>query len=559
MASITAPLASEQRKVVRDSLIVTLGGQLERALGTLTALALRWGLRPEQLGNYIGLRLYLDNTNRSSLGVGLGAVQEIPILRAAGRDADAQRVADVAYTTNTLTCLVYAAALLVWAWLRAPLVSVDPLADEWTWGLVAIAGLAIVKRYESFLIAVLRSYREFALTTELDIVEALVSIVAVSAGLWLAGFWGLLAAVGLILSVKIVYLHARHPFRFRWAWDVKTASRLMALGLPILANTAVFGAVLNLDRVLILWRVPEGERAAGLYSIAIMGTSWSLDLAGRIVSVMYTSFQTTLGRTGDRVEVARQAARATEAQAPVLAAGSAVAYLVGPVFLGLLMPRYAEGLPALRPLLPGMALLGLAWPARQMLIAIERPYRLFLATCLGLLLTAVAGTVGADRAGIVGVARGMSIGYATVFALTSATAFLPALGWQGWLTHQFRLARTLSWYAAGAVIAAHVPRANFAIRCALLAVWLLPALWSWGRAHHWGGLLNRGQEDCQVTRSSPATPHPNPPPQGGRALDRPVFSEAPSPSPLVGEGRVGGRARHGGRTWRSSWNRGKDA
>ena len=81
----------------------------------------------------------------------------------------------------------------------------------------------------------------------------------------------------------------------------------MRVGLPILANTAAFGAVLNLDRVLILWRVPDGARAAGLYTIAIMGTSWSLDLAGRIVLVMYTSFQTTLGRTGDPVEVARQA------------------------------------------------------------------------------------------------------------------------------------------------------------------------------------------------------------------------------------------------------------
>ena len=69
---------------------------------------LRWGLDPARLGVYTGLRLYLDQTNRTSLGIGLGAVQEIPILRAAGREDEARRVADVAYTTNTLTCLVYA-------------------------------------------------------------------------------------------------------------------------------------------------------------------------------------------------------------------------------------------------------------------------------------------------------------------------------------------------------------------------------------------------------------------------------------------------------------------
>ncbi len=271
----------------------------------------------------------------------------------------------------------------------------------------------------------------------------------------------------------------------------------MRVGLPILANTAVFGAVLNLDRVLILWRVPDGARAAGLYSVAIMGTSWSLDLAGRIVLVMYTSFQTTLGRTRDPVEVARQAARATESQAPILAAGGAVAYLVGPAFLGAMMPRYVDGLPALRPLLPGMVSLGLAWPARQMLIALDRSYRLALATLAGLALTIVPGIVGADRAGIVGVAWGMSIGYGCVYGLTGAVAFVPTLGGRAWLAHQGRLACTLAWYAAGAGLAAHLPffglhdGSVFAIRCAILAVWLLPALWAWGHRHGWGGVWGR--------------------------------------------------------------------
>jgi O-antigen/teichoic acid export membrane protein len=493
-----SPPSAEGRKVVRDSLVVTIGGQLERALGTLTALALRWGLDPSRLGVYTGLRLYLDNTNRSSLGVGLGAVQEIPILLASGREDEARRVADIAHTTNTLTCLAYALALVAWAWLRAPLLEGDPLAKEWTWGLVAVAGLALVKRYESFLVAILRAHREFGLTTELDIFESVVSIVAVGTGLWAAGFWGLLASVGVVLGLKIAYLHARHPLRFRWAWDLPATARLMRLGLPILANTAAFGAVLNLDRVLILWRVPDGARAAGLYTVAIMGTSWSLDLAGRIVLVMYTAFQTTLGRTRDPVEVARQAARATESQAPILAAGAAVAYLVGPVFLGALMPRYDEGLPALRPLLPGTVLLGLAWPARQMLIAVGRPGLLLLATLAGLSLTAVAGAIGADRAGIVGVASGMTIGYAAVSALTVAAAIVPALGWRAWFAHQVRLVHTLSWYASGALFSAHLPLVGpgrwdgFAIRCAILTAWTLPALWIWGRRHGWGGILARG-------------------------------------------------------------------
>lgn len=462
-------------RTARDGLIVAVGGQLERALGTFTALALRWGLDPSRLGVYTGLRLYLDNTNRSSLGVGLGAVQEVPILRAQGREAEARRVLDVAHTTNTLTCVVYAIALVALAAWWAPGRARDPLATEWTWGLVAVAGLALLKRHESFLIAALRAHGEFLLTTELDVLESCVSAVAVGLGLWLAGFWGLLAAVGVILTAKIAYLRVRHPLRFGWAWHGPTVARLMIVGLPILANTATFGAVLSLDRVILLSLVPNGARAAGLYSIALMGTSWSLDVAGRVVAVLYIHFQTTLGRTGDRAEVARVAMRATEAQAPLLAVGGAIAYVFAPAFLGMLMPRYIEGVAAIRPLMPGMVLLGLAWPARQMLIAIGRPYRLCLATMAGLMFAAEVATIGATAGGLVGVAWAMSLGYAAVVLLTGLAAYAAILGGLAWVAHLGRLALVLSAFTIAALIAAHVPLecgrwAEHVARAAILTV-----------------------------------------------------------------------------------------
>jgi O-antigen/teichoic acid export membrane protein len=478
--------------------IVTVGGQLERILGTLTSLMLRWWLDPARLGVYTGLRLYLDNTNRTSLGVGLGAIQEIPILRASGKEAEARHIANVAHTTNTLTCLAYALALVLWAWLRVPWLAGDRLSAEWTWGLVAVAGLALIKRYESFLIAVLRAHQEFELTTRVDVVESLVSAISVAGGLVLAGFWGLLVSVAVILLAKIAYLHRRHPLRFGWAWDWPLVARLMRTGLPILANTAAFGAVLNIDRALILGFVPDGERAAGLYTIALLGTSWSLDAAGRIVTVLYTYFQTTLGRTNDPVRVAWQAVKATEAQAPLLAAGGAVAYLAGPTFLGLLMPRYVEGLVALRPLLPGMVLLALAWPARQMLITIGRPYRLCAATLFGLAVVAASGVFGALREGIVGVAWGMTIGYSVVYLVTSASSFVSSLGLCSWCAHLARLSGVSLWFASGALLAAHVPlglpRApGFLVRCLILAAWTLPALgyWAWRSDACWA-LWGRG-------------------------------------------------------------------
>jgi hypothetical protein len=116
---------------------------------------------------------------------------------------------------------------------------------------------------------------------------------------------------------------------------------------------------------------------------------------------------------------------------------------------------------------------------------------------LGLALAAAAGLTGADRAGMVGVARGMSLGYASVYLLTSAAAFLPALGWRGWLAHQGRIAGTLAWFAAGAMLSGQLPVDGFgpldglAWRCLFLGSWMAPAVATWGRRHRWGGLFDR--------------------------------------------------------------------
>lgn len=496
--------SNTSRNAVRDSLIVTIGGQLEQLLGTVTALAMRWGLDPWHLGVYTGLRPYLDNTNRSSLGVGLGAIQEIPILRAAGKIEEARRIADVAYSTNTVTCLIYGAILLVWAVARVPSLSGNPHALEWTWGLVAMVAMVPLKRYQDLLISVLRAHQEFALTTELAVLDSLLGAVLTVVGLAVAGIWGLIASVALLMIFNIIYLHARHPLRFRWRWDWPVAGRLMRLGLPIWANTGLFFAVLYIDRGLILWNVPDPEAAAGIYTIALMGTGWSLDLAGRIALVMYTYFQTTLGRTEDVRLVAEQAARVSETQAPILGAGAAVAYLVGPVFLGtvvsVIVPgfdRYVPGLPALRPLLPGAVLLGLSWPARQMLIAINRPYQLAVAMVAALAILVGFGTFAARRWGIVGVAWSMSLGYAAVYLLTSLVAFRALLGDRAWWLHQSKVAADLAWFALGTIIATHmlIPSMErwleFALRCLFLAAWVTPRLWIWGRKHRWGGLFGR--------------------------------------------------------------------
>jgi O-antigen/teichoic acid export membrane protein len=498
--------AGASRRVARDGLLVALGGQVERVLGIATALILRWGLDPARLGVLSGLRVALDQTNRSSLGVGLGAVQEIPLLRASGRHDEARRVADVACTANTITCTLYAAGLLAWAALGASGRS-GPLAAEWTLGLAAVALLALLQRRLSFHVAVLRAHGEFGLTTELDVAEAVATVALTAAGVALAGFWGVLASVGAILLFKIVYLHRRHPLRFRWAWDGRLVGRLMGVGLPIFATTAAFGLLASVDRVLVLWLLPDGARAAGLYSVALLASGWGLDLAGRVGTVLAPHFRATLGRTGCEADVLRQAAAAGRALAPVLAFCGALAAVAGPPALGAVLPRYAEGLAALGPLAMGTAFLGLTWPARQALVALGRPYRLCAATLCGAAVTAVGAALGASRGGLAGLAGGVAAGYAAVWLMTEIVAFRAAFGPVGLAGHLLRVAAPVAWCGLAAGLLA-VPAGagldlfDLAARLVALGVAVSPWAWALHRDAIRAGLPGGGDAPCAISPSS---------------------------------------------------------
>lgn len=423
-------------RTVRDCLIVGLGGQAGRVLGLAGALLLRRWLDPATLGLYSGLKLYLDQTNRSSLGIGQGASQEIPRLAAMGRREEAAEVADVAHTFTTLAVGLYALGLLAWAVVRRPLLEGDPLAGAWTWGLVLVAGLAPLQRAVTFRIAMLRARQSFGLPTTIDMAEGAVGVAVLLAGLALAGLPGLgLAVTGLLLA-KWHILSRADGLAFRWRLDGAVAGRLLRRGLPIFVCTALFGAFTAADRVLVLWLLPEGTRAAGLYAVALLGASWAPDLAGRVVTVLDPHFQTLIGAQGGRSGgAARVAVQSTEALAALLGIGTAMAYLVGPQLLGWLLPAYREGLEALRPLLPGSLAVALSWPSRQLLIATGRTGALARVTLAGLAALLVAAVAGARWGGLPGLAAGTSAGQVVLLLGASLVAAGPIVDACGWVRH----------------------------------------------------------------------------------------------------------------------------
>jgi len=91
------------------------------------------------------------------------------------------------------------------------------------------------------------------------------------AGLWLAGFWGLLAAVGVLLLGKIAYLRARQDFLPNYLGNIGIPIELV----PELRESFSVGErVIVAGRDMAIELTPSGEERLTDRDTALIRNSW---------------------------------------------------------------------------------------------------------------------------------------------------------------------------------------------------------------------------------------------------------------------------------------------
>lgn len=425
-ASACMPL-SGWRRMLADTLVVGSSTVVCQALGAVTSLLLRMLLDPAEMGLWQGLKTVLSYANFTNLGISKGAAQELAMAHGRGDLASAQPGLDLAHTINMLTSGLYAVALLAaagWVYMAAE----GPWSSAWAGGLAAIGLLAVLQRYVTFQVTILRSKQAFAATSRLQLMETVLSLAASAAGIWLWGLWGLLAATLGVLLASLAFVRAAGAEPLAWGWDLPETRRLIALGGPILLAGVASSLFRSLDKLMILGYLPDREHQLGCYSLALMVGAQLYGLGNMISTVMGPRYCELLGRTGSVREVARLAARASELQAAVMILPAALAMVAAPQVLGVLLPKYQEGLAPLVWTVPGIVAVAMALPASQCLLAIGRGRAVVLSllACCGL--AALGNHVAlVHGGGLTAVAQAMTVSNIAYLVLLSAIAIWPHL------------------------------------------------------------------------------------------------------------------------------------
>jgi O-antigen/teichoic acid export membrane protein len=427
-----------------DSLLVsgsTLGCQ---ALGVATSLLLRFALDPAQMGVWQALKMFLNYANYANLGVSKGAARELTVALGRGDAASARQGLDLAFTVNTLSSMVYG-ALLAAAGLWIGVSSGDLGRNAWTFGLLALSVLVVVQRHVTFHVTILRCRQAFAVTSQLSLLEAALTLCVAGCSAWLWGLPGLCGGTLLVLIASLIYLKARGAEPFAWAWNAREISRLIGMGGPILLAGAATVLLQSIDKLMILACSSDREFELGCYSLSLLVSGQLCGLANMLSLVMGPRYAELFGHGGRRDRVALLAARASELQACLLALPAGLAIVVAVPVLGRLFPAYRLGVTPALWLVPGAVALGLSLPANQYLVAVYRERRALAAALTGVSLAAAGNYLAlAAGYGLDGVAVSTSCAYLAYLAIMASISLWPQLDARGRLRYLLGMAATLA-------------------------------------------------------------------------------------------------------------------
>lgn len=276
--------------------------------------------------------------------------KEVPSFLASKDSAAAQQVTNFAFSLSLTGC-VFAAVLICAAALLWRSAGVSLLQ------LLLLASLVISQELFIFVNYWLRAYQRFsALSGYLNLYAC--CNLALVAGL---GWWKHLT--GVLLGYVITSSGVALCFIFRQ--QIRVAYRLrmpdwesLARAFQLLLWTMMFIFLTTLDRVFISWRL--GMVALGLFGVSLLLSNLVYNTADVVLQVLFPTASSLAGHNQSPERIARLLLNSARPLSYILAVFLGLAFLVLPVAVPLLLPRYTPGLPAARIVCLGLAPLVLA-------------------------------------------------------------------------------------------------------------------------------------------------------------------------------------------------------
>jgi len=280
-------------------------------------------------------------------------------------------------------------------------------------GVAAFGLFILINWYFDYQITLLKAHQRFDLVSRANYIAALMACGSLPL-LYFFGIYGLIAAMVLNVAVVSAMLRALYPLPALPRFDWREYVRMMREGFPVMCIGLGILAIRTTDRFVISGML--GTEQLGFYAIAVMAFNFLMNLPTVSREIMEPMLMQSLAQQGERENLDRflfVPLLHTLYLLPVLVGG---AFFAAPLFLPLLLPRYAAGVPATQILVVGSFFLGLCYVLRGILVARGWQYQALLVAG-AVFAVNLAGSIGLVRVGwgIEGVGLASAISFALLF------------------------------------------------------------------------------------------------------------------------------------------------
>jgi O-antigen/teichoic acid export membrane protein len=322
-------------------------------------------LGPTHYGLWNGLQLILLYASYSQLGIVNALNRELPLRRGKGDLAQAERIRSTTLGAVLVTALVAGAAILAYSMIATSRHS--PLTIL---GLRFVGLLVILQQIYGYSEICFRTNHEFGIVGKLRLFRTVLEVSLAVLLTYAFDLAGRLWAATLTFIVILAYIFRRHPVPFRPAFDPKGATKLIAIGFPIMLVGLVSGVYQSIDRVLILAFLNPthlGYYAIGLTAASVLGI-----IPGVVGEILYPRFAERYGETNSPSQLKEYVLTPTYLLAHLLPLFLGMVYLLIPYVILTALPRYAPAIRPARILVLGTFFLAVAGSASDFLNTINR-------------------------------------------------------------------------------------------------------------------------------------------------------------------------------------------
>ena len=420
---LALPLAGA-RRMAADVSAVSVSQWVANALLTVRELVVAAALSPSLYGVLNLIKVVLNYSQYSHLGVLFAMNKEVPFHRGKGDEANMDRTRHAAFSIAVVTSGAYMLGVCAVFLTRR-----EHYSAIWLYGILAVTGAVFLQQMNDLSKFLLRADKKFTVMSGQSLVYAASELAVV---VLLVPRWGIYAVyLAMIMRYlcALVYVQLISPCALRFRRDWATSWRLFRIGLPLMLSGLVLVLLRTLDRVMIGQFL--GTTHVGYYSLGSALADVVLALPMAIASVSFPRLLEKFALQERPEDLRAHLVVSTLCIACLMPLVIAPAIFLLPTTVKLLLPRYAPGLTAARNLLLGTFFLSLMTVAANFLITVNRTARLIAHQALGLAAACGLCYLALARgAGINTVSAVVAIGFAVYGIGILIVALVPLLGWR---------------------------------------------------------------------------------------------------------------------------------